>query len=99
MLQEQQDDEFISTIQIAYTLQRQSVYVTLLEHFRASLCLLFVLLADISILVICSILSHGTYCLFWGSDSQGIKVFKLQKKVVRLICNVRKRTSYRELRI
>jgi hypothetical protein len=35
--------------------------------------------------------------LFWGSDSQGITVFKIQKKVVRLICNVKKRTSCREL--
>ena len=28
--------------------------------------------------------------LFWGSDSQSIKVFKMQKKVVRLICNGKK---------
>jgi hypothetical protein len=41
--------------------------------------------------------SHLSYgILFWGSDSQGIKVFKLQKKVVRLICNVKKRMSCRE---
>jgi hypothetical protein len=30
--------------------------------------------------------------LFWGGDSQGIKVFKMQKKVVKLMCNVKKRT-------
>jgi len=42
--------------------------------------------------------SHLIYgILFWGSDSQGIKVFKMQKKVVRLICNIKKRTSCREL--
>jgi hypothetical protein len=35
--------------------------------------------------------------LFWGSDSQITKVFKLQKKVVRLICNVKRKTSCREL--
>jgi len=36
--------------------------------------------------------SHLRYgILFWGSDSQGIKVFKLQKKVVRLICDVKKK--------
>jgi len=34
---------------------------------------------------------------FFGEATQGIKVFKLQKKVVRLICNVKKRTSCREL--
>jgi len=42
--------------------------------------------------------SHLRYgILFWGGDSQGIKVFKMQKKVVRLMCNVKKRTSCREL--
>jgi len=42
--------------------------------------------------------SHLRYgILFWGSDSQGIKVFKLKKKVVRLICNVKKRTPCRDL--
>jgi hypothetical protein len=35
--------------------------------------------------------------LFWGGDSQSTNVFKLQKKVVRLICNVKRRTSCREL--
>jgi len=35
--------------------------------------------------------------LFWGGDSQSTKVFKLQKKVVRLICNVKRKTSCREL--
>ena len=33
--------------------------------------------------------SHMRYgILFWGGDSQSTKVFKLQKKVVRLICNI-----------
>jgi len=42
--------------------------------------------------------SHLRYgSLFWGSDSQSTKVFKLQKKVVRLICNVKRTTSCREL--
>jgi hypothetical protein len=42
--------------------------------------------------------SHLRYgILFWGGDSRGIKVFKMQKKVVRLMCNVKKRTSCREL--
>jgi len=42
--------------------------------------------------------SHLRYgILFWGSDSQSTKVFKLQKKVVRLICNVKRKTSCREL--
>jgi len=35
--------------------------------------------------------------LFWGGDSQSTKVFKLQKKVVRFICNVKRKTSFREL--
>jgi hypothetical protein len=35
--------------------------------------------------------------LFWGGDSQSTKVFKLQKKVVRLICNVARRMTCREL--
>jgi hypothetical protein len=35
--------------------------------------------------------------LFWRGDSQSIKVFKLQKKVVRLICNVKRKISCREL--
>jgi hypothetical protein len=35
--------------------------------------------------------------LFWGGDSQSTKVYKLQKKVVRLICNVKRKTSCREL--
>jgi len=35
--------------------------------------------------------------LFWGGDSQNTKVFKLQKKVVRLICNVTRKMSCREL--
>jgi len=42
--------------------------------------------------------SHLRYgILFWGGDSQSTKVFKLQKKVVRLICNVNRKTSCREL--
>ena len=42
--------------------------------------------------------SHLRYgILFWGGDSQSTKVFKWQKKVVRLICNVKRKTSYREL--
>jgi hypothetical protein len=42
--------------------------------------------------------SHLRYgILFWGGDSQSTKVFKLQKKVVRLICNVKRRMSCREL--
>ena len=42
--------------------------------------------------------SHLRYgILFWGGDSQSTKVFKLQKKVVRLICNVTRKTSCREL--
>jgi hypothetical protein len=42
--------------------------------------------------------SHSRYgILFCGGDSQSTKVFKLQKKVVRLICNVKRRTSCREL--
>jgi hypothetical protein len=35
--------------------------------------------------------------IFWGCDRQSTKVFKLQKKVVRLICNVKRNTSCREL--
>ena len=35
--------------------------------------------------------SHLRYgIIFWGGDSQGVKVFKLQKKVVRSMCNVKK---------
>ena len=42
--------------------------------------------------------SHLRYgILFWGGDSQSTKVFKLQKKVVRLICNAKRKTSCREL--
>jgi hypothetical protein len=42
--------------------------------------------------------SHLRYgVLFWGGDSQSAEVFKLQKKVVRLICNVKRKTSCREL--
>jgi len=42
--------------------------------------------------------SHLRYgILFWGDDSQSTKVFKLQKKVVRLICNIKRKTSCREL--
>jgi len=42
--------------------------------------------------------SHLRYgVLSWGGDSQSTKVFKLQTKVVRLICNVKRKTSYREL--
>jgi hypothetical protein len=41
--------------------------------------------------------SHLRYgILFWGGDPQSIKIFKLQKKVVRLICNVKRKTSCRE---
>ena len=43
-------------------------------------------------------LSHLIYgILFWGGDSQSTKVFKLQKKVVRLICNIKRKTSCREI--
>jgi hypothetical protein len=35
--------------------------------------------------------------IFWGSDTQSTKVFKLQKKVVRLICNIKRNRSCREL--
>jgi len=42
--------------------------------------------------------SHLRYgILFWGGDSHSTKVFKLQTKVVRLICNIKKKTSCREL--
>ena len=42
--------------------------------------------------------SHLRYgILFWGSDPQSTKVFKIQKKVVRLICSVNRRSSCREL--
>jgi len=42
--------------------------------------------------------SHLRYgILSWGGDSQSTKVLKLQKKVVRLICNVKRKTSCREL--
>ena len=42
--------------------------------------------------------SHLRYgILFWEGDSQSTKIFKLQKKVVRLICNVKRKTSCREL--
>ena len=35
--------------------------------------------------------SHLRYgILFWESDSQSINVFKMQKKVVRLMCNGKK---------
>jgi hypothetical protein len=35
--------------------------------------------------------------LFWGGDSQNKKVFKIQKKVVGLICNINWKTSCTEL--
>jgi hypothetical protein len=35
--------------------------------------------------------------LFWGGDTQSTKIFKLQKKVVRLIGNVKINISCREL--
>jgi hypothetical protein len=42
--------------------------------------------------------SHLRYgILFWGGDLQSTEVFKLQKKVVRLICNVKRMTSCRKL--
>ena len=42
--------------------------------------------------------SHLRYGIhFWGGDPQSIKIFKLQKKVVRLICNVKRKMSCREL--
>jgi len=42
--------------------------------------------------------SHLRYdILFWGGDPQSMKILKLQKKVVRLICNVKRETSCREL--
>jgi hypothetical protein len=42
--------------------------------------------------------SHLRYgILFWGGDPQSIHIFKLQKKVVRLNCNVKRKTSCREL--
>jgi hypothetical protein len=42
--------------------------------------------------------SHLRYgILFWGGDPQSIKIFKLQKKVVRVTCNVKRKTSCREL--
>ena len=44
---------------------------------------------------LCLHLRYGI--LFWGGDLQSTKVFKLQKKVVRLICNVTRKTSCREL--
>jgi hypothetical protein len=41
--------------------------------------------------------SHVRYgILFWGGNPQSTKVFKIQKKVVRLICNVNRKTSCRE---
>jgi len=44
--------------------------------------------------------SHLRYGIrFWGGDSQITKVFKLQKKVARLICNVKRKTSCTELNI
>jgi hypothetical protein len=42
--------------------------------------------------------SHLRYgILFWGGDPQSIKIFKLQNKVLRLICNVKRKTSCWEL--
>ena len=42
--------------------------------------------------------SHLRYgILFWGGDSQGLKVFKMRKKLVRTMCNVSKRTACRDL--
>ena len=35
--------------------------------------------------------------IFWGGDSHGLKAFKMQKRVVRLMGNVQKRMSCREL--
>jgi hypothetical protein len=35
--------------------------------------------------------------LFWGGDSQSTKIFKLQKKVVRLMCNVKRKMPCTEL--
>jgi hypothetical protein len=35
--------------------------------------------------------------IFWGDDPQSTKVFKIQKKVVRLIYNVNRKMSCREL--
>jgi len=42
--------------------------------------------------------SHLRYgILFWGGDPQTIIIFKLKKKVVRLICNVKRKILCREL--
>ena len=42
--------------------------------------------------------SHLRYgILFWGSDPKSKEVFKIQKKAVRLICSVNRRSSRREL--
>jgi hypothetical protein len=42
--------------------------------------------------------SHFGYgVLFWGGDTQSIKTFKLQKKVVSIPGNVKRNTSCTEL--
>jgi hypothetical protein len=42
-----------------------------------------------------SIISYGV--IFWGNSSGAIKVFKLQKKIVRIITNIKPRDSCREV--
>jgi hypothetical protein len=42
-----------------------------------------------------SIISYGI--IFWGNSPSAIKVFKLQKKIVRIIANIKPRDSCREV--
>jgi len=42
-----------------------------------------------------SIISFGV--LFWVNSSDSIKVLRIQKKIIRIITNLRKRDSYRNI--
>ena len=42
-----------------------------------------------------SVMSYGI--VFWGNQPHGVKIFKIQKRVIRIITNSRARDSYREL--
>jgi hypothetical protein len=42
-----------------------------------------------------SIMNYGI--IFWGNSSHNINIFRLQKKVIRIITNTRNRNSRRQL--
>ena len=55
-------------------------------------------ITEVIYIYICKLsLASEIWYFLGGGDSQSTKVFKLQKKVVRLICNVKRKTSCREL--